>query len=574
MNLIYRLFIFFIICYLQINFSFSQSEMYQERAKYDYELITHLYKEQKYDSIVNVFSKKADRYELHPEIYANFILAYLKLNDAANALAYSVKWEKISLRNKDTMRLISANRYKFNAFYVLGRKKEAINTCLHLNTIYRKKDSLKKTDNLLNLGLVYAENKQYKKAYEIYKNIKLANVKRKKLEYIYYNNFGLIYSNLGAFDLSIHFYKKALSLNYKNNESSRIVMNYANIGVSYFDKRDYKMAYKYLDSAENIKNIEKYNPVYKYVYQNFYALYKEQKNLDLAFIYLEKLKELNDTLVSRRVDNEIKELHSANKREVRLVKKVKIVGNDLEDAQKQTLVMVIIVLVLIIASGAIIFRQKIKHIKSVHQNIITEQRLLRSQMTPHFIFNSLSVVQGMILSNENRNATSYLAKFSKLMRLILENSRDKFVNLEDEMKAIEYYLDLQKLRFNKSLNWSIDYKNEFDEEILIPPMLIQPFVENSLKHGFRVMKENCEINIELEKKENYISCKIIDNGVGVDSSVREENRRSLSTSITAERLEFLSKDLKIEASLKIEDRAKFNEKGTIAALSIPYKTEI
>jgi len=203
-------------------------------------------------------------------------------------------------------------------------------------------------------------------------------------------------------------------------------------------------------------------------------------------------------------------------------------------------------------------------------------------MTPHFVFNSLSVLQGMILNKENKNANSYLSKFSKLLRITLENSRDKTVSLAQELIAIENYLDLQNLEANQSYQYTVSVDDKIDKSLFeIPPMLIQPFVENAIEHGFKNKNENKKIDIQLKYSNKELICTITDNGIGIDAQKtvsridkqnEKENKKSLSTTITSERLQMLSKEFKLNGSITIEDRQKYNEQGTLVTLLIPYKT--
>jgi len=223
-----------------------------------------------------------------------------------------------------------------------------------------------------------------------------------------------------------------------------------------------------------------------------------------------------------------------------------------------------------------IFYFKYKNVRTAHEKSVTEQQLLRSQMTPHFIFNSLSVIQGMVLNKEDTKAVRYLSKFSKLLRLILESSREKLVAVQEELLALQSYVELQNLSRLKPFEYSVTIDASVnEEEILIPPMLIQPFIENAVEHGFKSEIEHPEIKIHLTTKANVLICTVKDNGIGLNATknTTKSHKASLATRITAERLTMLSKDFKIESNLIIEDRERYNEKGTQVTLMIPYKTE-
>ena len=125
-----------------------------------------------------------------------------------------------------------------------------------------------------------------------------------------------------------------------------------------------------------------------------------------------------------------------------------------------------------------------------------EQRILLSQMNPHFVFNSLTAIQSYIFRNEPYMAGKYLASFSKLVRLILENSRQQYIPISKEMDTLSYYLELQALRFEEKFDFKIDIDEDIDlEHHLIPPMLAQPFIENAIEHGIIHMSNKGSITI-------------------------------------------------------------------------------
>ncbi|MCK5839765.1 MAG: histidine kinase, partial [Bacteroidales bacterium] len=177
----------------------------------------------------------------------------------------------------------------------------------------------------------------------------------------------------------------------------------------------------------------------------------------------------------------------------------------------------------------------------------TELQTLRLQMNPHFIFNTLNSIQSYILSSDSYNAVEYLGKFSQLMRLILTNSREPFISLAEEVKALTYYLDIEKLRFDNKFEYSFVIDPAIDEEFMeIPPMLVQPYVENAIIHGLIHKEGKGNININLKLDGDLIVWAIEDNGIGRekamqikrDSGLQQKSRGML---ITMERLKVLNK---------------------------------
>lgn len=209
-----------------------------------------------------------------------------------------------------------------------------------------------------------------------------------------------------------------------------------------------------------------------------------------------------------------------------------------------------------------------------------EQRLLRTQMNPHFIFNSLIAIQNYIYQNKASEAGQFLAKFSQLMRSILESSRQEYISLEEEIKLLENYLTLQQLRFEDKFTYEINIDSNLSlEEVAIPPMLAQPFLENSIEHGFNNLEQKGKIEISFTIQDDKLRLEIEDNGIGLNQSfvVKHEQppqKTSLATQITQERMFFFNKKDDKKLSLNIQDRTDIeldNTQGTVVSLIIPLK---
>ncbi len=189
-----------------------------------------------------------------------------------------------------------------------------------------------------------------------------------------------------------------------------------------------------------------------------------------------------------------------------------------------------------------------------------EQKALRLQMNPHFIFNSLNSIQSFVLLNDTEKAINYLAKFSQLMRLILTTSRESFISVAQEVSLLKYYIDLENMRFNNRFNFEINLDSNIDTEFTgIPPMIIQPYVENAILHGLMNKREGeCRLTVQMWQKEDYILCVIEDNGIGRDRArqIKEQSglsQKSQGIIITKERLDILNTQLKNKISVEIND---------------------
>jgi ligand-binding sensor domain-containing protein len=209
-----------------------------------------------------------------------------------------------------------------------------------------------------------------------------------------------------------------------------------------------------------------------------------------------------------------------------------------------------------------------------------EQKALRLQMNPHFIFNSLNAIQNFVLINDTDKAVNYLAKFSHLMRMILANSTASFITLKDELKALTYYMDLEKLRFDNKFDYLITRDPSIDEEFVeIPPMLFQPYVENAIIHGFVNSPNQGLLDISLRRMSpGTLLCIIQDNGIGREKAIeiREKSgikRQPRGMSITQERIEIFNKQSRKNFSVRILDlKDEHGEPtGTRVEFTIQYK---
>jgi len=246
-------------------------------------------------------------------------------------------------------------------------------------------------------------------------------------------------------------------------------------------------------------------------------------------------------------------------------------------AAQQTLLLVSLLLIVILGILIALLRQvqTRRRLESERNKAVLEQQLLRSQMEPHFIFNTIAVLQSLVRKDEKERSIRYLSQFARLLRISLENARKALVPLDEEVEALENYLSLQQVRFQNVFQYVIRRFDGFvDEanEVLIPPMLLQPFIENAIQHGMSGKKNNEGlIEIELKKADKVIVCIIIDNGTGVKVKQDLGPKNSLSTIITRERLELLSRQMGTPASLEILNRNANEGGGTLVRLIIPFQ---
>ena len=208
----------------------------------------------------------------------------------------------------------------------------------------------------------------------------------------------------------------------------------------------------------------------------------------------------------------------------------------------------------------------------------TELKALHTQMNPHFIFNCLNSIKTMILANENNKASRYLSKFAQLIRITLNHSSRPFISLKNTIDYLQRYLEMEQIRTNR-FTYDIKVSDDLNQEdTYIPPMLIQPFIENSIWHGELPEDELMQINISFTGKENELICKVEDNGIGIEASLKKKedrlNHHSLGIANIRQRMELLNEKYNLHSTLTIEDKSVSCNSigtGTIATLRLPIK---
>ena len=213
----------------------------------------------------------------------------------------------------------------------------------------------------------------------------------------------------------------------------------------------------------------------------------------------------------------------------------------------------------------------------LHQNKVTESELkaIRSQMNPHFIFNVLNSIESYIVESDSASAQMLVQKFAKLSRMILENSTQSLSNLESEWQINQLYTEIEYVRFDQQFQYR--FENNLKESLssyLIPPMMLQPLVENAILHGLRYeLKEDAQLTIRLEDDGDDLVIRVIDNGSGLipnKSKKLSYKKTSFGLSSVKDRIEILNQTNSVsKASFELIDRKEMNEKGCIAILRLP-----
>lgn len=338
-------------------------------------------------------------------------------------------------------------------------------------------------------------------------------------------------------------------------QPNEIINYYLTVSDCYNALKKNTSALVYLDSASIY--LPKINDPYYYqvYYERLYAYNKDAGNMQKSLMALERFKSIQDSLTSSEKTKSINELEQKylkfeNEQKISELEK----SNEIKSLREKFLAVGAITMLLVIIIIVFFYRQFV--LNSKYQALETELRLNRARMNPHFIFNALAGIQTLVLEGkEPMKISSMVSSLSKIMRQSLESTYDEMHTLDEELDFLENYLKIQKQRFENKFEYQflID-KDIQSNEVLIPSMLLQPFAENSIEHGFKGINYLGVIKIIFKLNNNVLEIILNDNGIGLDSVENEKSTTSRATQIARERLSLINKKHKAASSISINNR--------------------
>ena len=514
-------------------------------------------------------AKKAHDKPGEASAYHNISIIYLEKGDYPNALKYTLSSLDIKkeLGNKAGMANdynSIGNIYMSQEFYDLAKK-----NYLTAKQLYEElNDSLGMALASDGMSALYIEEKNYDEG------LKYALRALQIRELIHdedkiglsYHNLGRIYTDRKELATAIKYYLMALHSFERRGEKFYMSGMLFDLAGAYLKSKDYEHSQQYLDKGLAIA--KELDIRIMYGYQVAYELYEQKKDYKKAFDYFKLCTAENDSIYNINRNKQITEIQTKyedEKREKEIaqlkqktqtlyaktqIQKLQINRNKYLIASLFGLVSLMSVISFLLVSRS--------RIRNKQEKLELEQKLLRAQMDPHFIFNALMAIQNFILNNPADEAVRYISSFAKLMRLSLENSRQDTTTIEKEIELLKYYIELQQLRFQGSFEFKINVDPKINTaNTTIPPFLAQPFVENSLEHGIlNKPAGKGEIRVSFKLTGKMLELEIEDNGIGRDKAREMQAGRqhtSVATSIVEERLNMLNKQNKQKISLRIED---------------------
>ena len=545
-------------------------------------------------------------------LYANLALNFAKRSDSKIAVANTFKdlseiQAYFDLIGKSTSTLLKLNqeaeRIKDHhllcwSTMMIAERSFKVNSLNEARTYYRKALDIAEKNGLellkiriygglteieLSNNQLSAASLNIKKGYQYY---------NKQKESIFYLDFKLIHSKYlieidSLFEAKIILFDN-LEKYMKLNSSIGQGKTHHLIGRMYFNEKKWKKAQTSFNSSKSILDKLPYSEYSLGNYKFLAQVFAEQNQFQKAFISLnifQKYIEDNSYLSSSKAINELTQMYSRELREYRIKEQERVIKDQQKEkellalkGEKQMSTIVLILIILISTIVIVLFYLRQVKINQNTKEIEMSQALLRTQMNPHFIFNAMSVIQSSLYENNPSKSSKFLVSFSRLIRLILENSPKEFITLETEIEILEKYLKTQKFRFENRFDYQINVPEDLIfKKVLIPPMITQPFVENSIEHGQLNIIENGNISINFSEKDNMLYIEIIDNGVGRAESGKKKNsikeHKSMALDITNRRVEIINKKYKSKANISIGNLTDEKYTGTRVEILLPLLNE-
>lgn len=410
-------------------------------------------------------------------------------------------------------------------------------------------------------------------------------------------DLGLVYINIGAangelknYPLAILYTQKALNI-YKTLGLLELTsLSYSNLSELYMLTNDFGKALQYANLSEDINKANLFNDNLLNNYSIKAKIYSALKDPQNEILYLKKHAALKDSLLQQNHAIQMEELKTQYETEKKETEIIKLSAeNKIQDLQLNRFIIIIIstVVVLLLVIGLAFFLiktirdRKKAYIKLQEKNIeiqkqgeqLSEQAKLiskyQSQMNPHFVFNALNSIQGTVLNDEKDKTINRLQLLSQLMRQTLNNSENDSITLEAEINYLKTYVEFEKQKLGKDLKFEIELPEDY-ADILIPPMMIQPFIENSIKHaGLQNVKDAC-IMLRIMAENDLLKIFIKDNGEGFEVKDNSFLKKSHALKIIQSRLQLLFATKKESSHIYFEIKSKPElERGTEIKFYLP-----
>jgi tetratricopeptide (TPR) repeat protein len=456
----------------------------------------------------------------------------------------------------------------------------------------RLADSVKDSDvaraNILTtLGNTYITLKQFKKAQTYFEDaLKLYRKVDARLPVIVgINNLGFCQLTIKNFDKAEAYFMEALRLNNKDDAPVEKTLSLNNLAEVYLETKRPTQALPLANQAISLAMKTGHKENILEIYKTLASIYQALGNSSTAYDYLIRAMKLNDSLRSADVTARVSALQKSYELEKKqaeitlLEKDAALHASELKQERNLRYGLFFLLGGLSILALTIFYAFRLKNSlsrKLQRQNEIIESvndelrdQALRAQMNPHFIFNALNSILYLIVQKQTERSVDYLSKFASLLRQVMENSEKNWIALEDEVKILKLYLDLEALRFSEAFSYQI--KNEAEAGLKIPPLLIQPYAENAIRHGLLPKAGEKKLEILFSSNGGHLFCEVKDNGIGRHAAGALSERKLFSSKgmkYTAGRIRMLNTSGG-KSSVAVEDLTENGKpSGTLVKISL------
>lgn len=527
-----------------------------------------------YDQCVDWLKESGDTNRI-PIVLMNIGSEYEIMGDFDKAIEYKLRGLKMKEAMKDSSNI--AYHYLFIGNVYKNSDKNTEKWKRYIDLAYKLKDNKEYADDetycmiYLNLAEYAYEKGEHEKAFAYFDTL-YVNAKR-------YNFIKGVYKSLsgkasllsinGKHYRALQYIEEALA--YLPEEQDVLINHNIFLAELYLKNNQPGKALFYLMDNSKKDVIDKFPSSMLENYKLLYVANKRQENFQQALKWNELYMELSDSLHNEKMLKNTEELetkYQTEKKETEI--KQLSIENELKSQRIKFAIAAIIAIA--VAAGFAIFLLIMRRRKIKAEQEQLKQRLFRSQMNPHFIFNALASIQNFLYKNEGKKAAGYLANFSTLTRSILTNSTKESISLEEEIETLKNYVELEKMRLKDAFDYEIKFDEELETEFInVPPMLIQPFVENAIKHGLKEKEEGGILTVSFIDKKDFLQVQVLDNGVGINNSKNEKisGHKSMALKIFDQRMKIIGKKMKNLPLPKIEDLSLQDKQGTLVEVCIP-----
>jgi len=385
-----------------------------------------------------------------------------------------------------------------------------------------------------------------------------------------HNDIGLNYFRLGNYSEALKNERAALGIATEIGDKANIASASDNLGDIYIILKQYDKARQYMENALSVSKETESKELIKDSYGHLAQLDSVTGNFEGAYQNLQLYTTMKDSLINEESNKQISQLkiqYDTEKKDQQIETQAlqnRILSSRIYYSVAIALLFIGMVVLLFI------WRNRRKKKEYEHALVSLELTLLKSQLNPHFISNSLSAIKAFIDKQPER-ASQFLSKFARLIRLVLEQSEQPLITLEEELKTVELYMQIESLRLDQGFDYRFELDDSVDKtELMVPPLILQPTIENAIWHGLAPKSDKGHIIIRIKLENELLKFRIEDNGNGQKPEPQSENvnpreRKSFGVAITRKRIELLSKELKREGYFNLN----FLDGCTVAEIALP-----